>query len=147
VTAPAASTTDSRITVLYVDDNEGVASALKTKFDRDPSLAWLGWLPDALDLAVQVSRVRPQVLLLDVDMPGRDTFEAAAEVAGLFPDVRIIFFSGHVRADLIDRALESGGWGYVSKSDGEEVLMDAVRRVMDGEFVLSREVRSVYDLR
>jgi DNA-binding NarL/FixJ family response regulator len=147
VIASAAPTTDRRITVLYVDDNEGVASALKTMFDREPDLAWLGWLPDALDLTAQVARTRPQILLLDVDMPGRDTFEAAAEVAGLFPESRIIFFSGHVRADLVDRALESGAWGYISKSDGEDALLDAVRRVMLGEFVLSPEVRTVYDLR
>ena len=61
------------------------------------------------------------------------------------PQARAIIFSGHVRRELIDRAIESGAWAYVSKNDGEDELLATIRRVVSGEFVLSSEVRATYD--
>jgi DNA-binding NarL/FixJ family response regulator len=48
----------------------------------------------------------------------------------------VIIISGHVRQELLDRAIESGAWGYLSKSDGADAIVDAVRQVMDGQFIL-----------
>jgi two-component system invasion response regulator UvrY len=136
---------DRNISVLCVDDNEPLAQALRLKFGRTGGFEWLGWLPDADDLVRRAECDCPSVVLLDIDMPGRDPFDAVAELTVRCPQTRVVVFSGHVRRELIDRALESGAWGYVSKNDGEEALIRAVFQVMSGELVLSPEVQSASD--
>lgn len=132
-------------TVLCVDDNPHVADALRMLFSRGQWCRWLGWLPDATDLAERVKAVCPMIVLLDLDMPGPDPFEAIAEITAHCPETRTIIFSGHVRKDLIDRAIEAGVWGYVSKNDGEGVLVEAIRKILGGEFALGPEVRAALD--
>jgi two-component system response regulator DesR len=134
-----------KVGVLCVDDNAHVADALRIKFGRDERFDWKGWLPSADELVEVAIRECPAVVLLDVDMPGKDPFDATAGLVERCPESRVLFFSGHVRPELIDRAIEAGAWGYVSKSDGEGALMDAACRVAAGEFVLGSEVRAAYN--
>jgi two-component system, NarL family, response regulator DesR len=137
---------DGRVRVLCVEDNQIVADALRSRVGMDERLQWVGWLPSADGLAGAVEAEQPAVLVLDIDMPGRDPFEALAEVLERHPQVRAVIFSGHVRKALIDRAILSGAWGYVAKDDGAPALMDAIVRVTRGEFVLSPGVEAAVRL-
>lgn len=132
--------------VLCVDDNEHVADALRTKLSRTQDFEWRGWLPDATGLVQRVRAECPSAVLLDLDMPGPDPFAALAELVRQCPEVRAVVFSGLVKKDLIERAIEAGAWGYVAKSDGEEALIEALRRVMVGEVALSKEVQATWSL-
>lgn len=134
-----------KIGVLCVDDNPQVAEALRLKLTRTAPFEWIGWLPSADRLRDEAVRSGPAVVLLDLDMPGRDPFAAAADVASQCPASRIVIFSGHVRAELVQKAFDAGVWGYVSKNDGEDELLLAMRRVASGEIAMSPEVRSTYD--
>jgi DNA-binding NarL/FixJ family response regulator len=58
--------------------------------------------------------------------------------------VRTIMFSGYVHSDYIERAIESGAWGYVSKNEGIDDLLSAIQQVAKGEFALSREAVSPF---
>ncbi len=132
------------VAILCVDDNPLVADALRIKFGRVEGFRWAGWLPSADDLVPTAMGECPGVVILDVDMPGRDAFEAVAELAERCPEARVIMFSGHVRQDLVDRAVEAGAWGYASKNDGEDALLEAIRNILAGEFALTPEVRETY---
>jgi DNA-binding NarL/FixJ family response regulator len=132
------------ISILCVDDNAHVADAVRIRLARVGGFEWKGWLPDATNLVERARSDCPTIVLLDVDMPGRDPFDASLELAGTCPDVKIVVFSGHVRRELIDKAVEAGAWGYVSKNDGEDVLVDVLRMVADGQFGLSPEVRAAF---
>lgn len=132
------------IRVLCVDDNDFVAEAIERKLRREPGFQWAGWLPDTLDLTDRVKRSGADIVLLDVDIPGRDSFEALAELSAAAPEVRVIMLSGHVRSDFIDRAVEAGAWGYLSKGEENDVILDAIRRVAGGGFALGIEAESVY---
>ncbi len=132
------------IRVLCVDDNDFVAEAIERKLRREPGFEWAGWLPDTLELTDRVKRSGAHIVLLDVDIPGRDSFEALAELSAEVPDVRVIMLSGHVRSDFIDRAVEAGAWGYLSKGEENDVILDAIRRVAAGGFALGIEAESVY---
>jgi len=135
------------IGVLCVDDNSNVADALKLKLSRLPPFRWKGWLPAADALVETAIRECPDVILLDLDMPGRDPFLAMAEVVDRCTDSRVVVFSGHVRMDLIDKAMQSGAWGYASKNDGEDELIHVMRAVAAGDVAFSSEVRATYDRR
>lgn len=133
------------VSVLCVDDNELVAEAIAVKLRRSGGFSIAGWLSSADALVETAQRAKPTVILLDVDMPGLDPLVALGKLTELGLPSKVVVFSGHVRPDLLDRAVEAGAWGYVSKSDGEEALLDGVRAVIAGQFAMSPEVRAVCD--
>lgn len=130
------------IAVLCVDDNEHIREALRLWLARERRYRWAGSLDSADDLAQRVQD-GPSIVLLDIDMPGRSAFDALAELSTRKPEARVIIFSGHVRLELIDRAIEAGAWGYVSKNDGEQALFGAMDRVASDEIVFSAEARAL----
>lgn len=128
--------------VLAVDDNAAVLVALESRLAREAGVSWAGSLGCADSLVETVGRLVPDVVLLDLDMPGRDPLTALADLTQAHPRTRVIILSGHVRRELIDRAVAAGAWGYLSKSDDFAGIAAAVTRVMEGEMVLSPEVRA-----
>ncbi|MBF0372035.1 MAG: response regulator transcription factor [Alphaproteobacteria bacterium] len=128
------------IGVLCVDDNPMIADALSARLALEPDMALVGRLSDASTLLDTVGRVNPDIVLLDVDMPGRDPFDAVDELRTREPMVRVVMFSGHLRGELVDRAVEAGAWGYVSKNEGTEAIIDAIRRAAAGEFVMVPDI-------
>jgi len=132
------------IKVLCVDDNFLVAEGIKIKLMLAGGFEWLGQLSDADNLLDEVRRGQPDIVLLDIDMPGKDAFAAMEELRESGLDSRVIMVSGHVRTDLIDRAVEAGAWGYVSKGDGAQAIISAIDQVMAGKFVMGPEVSAEY---
>jgi DNA-binding NarL/FixJ family response regulator len=130
--------TPKRIRVLCVDDNQALADALKMKLAGEPDLECIGTLPSADDLAARAAAA--DIVLLDIEMPGRDTFQALRDLLGVHPDVRVIILSAHVRDEYVDAAVGAGVWGYLCKGDRPDEIVRAVRRVAAGEFVLGSEV-------
>lgn len=127
------------IGIVCIDDNADVCAAIRSYVTDRPAYHWLGQ-HDRGDGAVEVVlAAMPSIVVLDIDMPGRPSIEVLEEIAASIGDVRVIVFSGHCKRALIERALDGGAWGYVSKNDGEDVLFDAIQRVMRGEIVLSAE--------
>lgn len=131
--------------VLCVDDNPRVADALRLKVTRAGGFTWAGHLLAADDLLKHATDP-VKLVILDLDLPGLNPFTAMRELAEQNENIRVVVFSGHVRRDLVDRVLSNGAWGYVSKNDGEDELIDALRRVLAGELAMSPEVRSTWDM-
>jgi two-component system response regulator DesR len=134
------------VSVLCVDDNPDVVEAIRLLLTRESEYRWNGSLGSADALVDAARATRPDIILLDVDMPGRDPFAVVQELTTSCPEVRVIIFSGYVRRELVNLAITSGAWGYVAKSDGERAMLLAIDRVAAGEFVMSAEVRSGYAL-
>lgn len=131
---------ERRVRVLCVDDNDLVADGLRRRFAQEPRLVWLGWVGDAADAIERARELKPDVVLVDIDLPGVDTFALVERMARELPAVRAVMFSGHVRLSYIERALDSGAWGYLSKNEDTSSLIEGIKRVGAGEIALSREV-------
>jgi two-component system, NarL family, response regulator DesR len=130
--------------VMCVDDNATVVDALRCRIELEQDMRWLGHLLTADALASEVIRLGADVILLDLDMPGKDPLSALAELASACPQARAIMLSGYVSEDFIDRAIDAGAWGYVAKSEKPEAIIAAVRRGMAGQIAFGPDVTRQY---
>lgn len=134
----------AKIRVLHVDDNQGVADALRMKLSREVAFEWMGWIERADTMIEAATSAQASVVVVDLDMPGGDPLAAIRELAEAHPQIRVVVFTGHVHADNVERALNAGAWGYASKNDGEDELVEILRSVAIGQVRLSSEARVVY---
>ena len=132
------------IGIVCVDDNTAVGEAVRCRIELEPDLRWLAHFYSADELAEHAPRLEPDVVLLDLDMPGKDALEALQELIDACPRTKTIVLSGYVSEDYIDRAIDAGAWGYIAKSEGPEVIITAVRQVMAGQVALGPEVAKQY---
>lgn len=142
---------NGRKRVFCADDNPLVTEALRIQINRAPDFRWIGCTDSADDLLIEAAAIAdadesecPDIVLLDIDMPGRDPFGAIGELHKICPRARVLMYSGLVRRDWVERAMEAGAWGYVAKSDGEQALLAAMRAALADEFALSPEVQRVF---
>lgn len=128
------------IRILCVDDHAFLVEGLEARFAQEPDLKIVGRLAQADDLVKAVMTLKPDIVLLDIEMPGRDAFEAAGVVSENCPASRVVVLSAFVRDHYISAARKAGAWGYFSKSDDSSAIIAGLRRVAKGEFVLSPRV-------
>ena len=128
------------IRVACVDDNKLLAEAVERRLSMDSSFEWAGWVSHTERLIEDVDRLEPDVVLLDIDMPGRDPLDLLHDLASHRPESRVVMFSGLVGRDYVDRAIDAGAWGYISKNASIEEVLGAIRQVAAGEFALTSDV-------
>ncbi len=129
-----------QIRLLCVDDHAFLIDGLEARLALEPDLQLVARLGSADGLLGEVRRHRPDIVLLDIEMPGPDPFEAAADVHRSYPDVRTVFLSAYVRDHYITAAVRAGAWGYFAKSEPSEVILDGLRSVAGGQFTFSPRV-------
>jgi two-component system response regulator DesR len=124
------------IRVLLADDQHLVREALAALLGLEPGLEVVGQVSRGDEVPGAVARLRPDVVLLDIEMPGRDGLSTAAGLTG----VRVIILTTFGRPGYLRRAMDAGVAGYVVKDARAGELADAVRRVHAGERVFDRKL-------
>ncbi len=132
--------TNRPLRVLCVDDHAFLVDGLKSRFAMDPGLAFVGRLSTAKGLVQEAQRLNPDIVLLDVEMPGPDPFQAADDVHRQCPQTRVVFLSAYVRDHYVESAFRAGAWGYFSKSDEPEAIIEGIRKASRGEFAFGPKV-------
>jgi two-component system response regulator NreC len=117
------------IRVLCVDDHALLVEGLKAQFASDGSIQCVGYLPNAGPLLEEVEKHRPDVVLLDIEMPGPDVFEVADRLHHMQPETRFVFLSAHVRDGYLSAAYKCGGWGYFAKGDNLNDIVAGIKQV------------------
>lgn len=133
--------TKEPLRILCVDDHAFLVEGLRTRFELEDDLECVGRLKSADNLPAEVKRTGPDIVLLDIEMPGADPFDAIDELRRQCPDVRVVILSAYVRDRYISAAFKAGAWGYFSKSDEASAIIDGLRKVRTGEFAMSDQVR------
>ena len=123
------------IRVLCVDDSPQMTRLLERVIQLEPDMNSVGSLQSADDLASEVRRLAPNIVLLDLTMPGRDPLDVIRELSGCVPDTKVIVFSGHSDPEYEQAAISHGAWGFVLKDGGIEPIIEAIREVAKGQRV------------
>lgn len=125
------------IKVFIVDDHAIVREGLKALLSLEQRINVVGESDNGRDAVHLIGSVIPDLILMDLSMPGMNGIEAIREIRNRYSSVRIVVLTVHRTEEYIRTALEAGANGYVLKESTHAELMIAVRSVMDGKSYLS----------
>jgi len=128
------------IRIVLADDHQILREGVARLLSDDPSFELVGEADDgrrAVELAVQL---QPDVVLMDVTMPGLNGIDAASRIRAESPTVRVLAMSMHIDTAVVTRMLEAGATGYVVKGSGFEELREALLAASDRRPYLSPQI-------
>jgi len=129
----SAAPTPNEITCLIVDDHEVVREGLRLSLSRAPNIRVIGEASDGQTAVTLAERRRPDVVIMDVRMPGMDGLEATKLLTEKVPDTAVLIFTAYSERSLLGRGLESGAKGYILKEAPHQTLLRAIEKVAAGE--------------
>ncbi|GGL10225.1 DNA-binding NarL/FixJ family response regulator [Curtobacterium luteum] len=128
------------LTIVLADDQELVRAGFRVILESEPGLRVVGEAADGAQAVDAVVRLRPDVVCLDVQMPGVDGLEAARRIAALDDPPAVLVLTTFDHDDALFQALEAGASGFLLKNASPERLIEAVRTVAAGDALLAPDV-------
>jgi DNA-binding NarL/FixJ family response regulator len=132
--ADTAMNASGRVSVFLVDDHAIVRAGVRALLTHQRQLEVVGESDSGEDALARVPALAPDVVLLDLSLPGMSGIETARALRVVAPDVRLVALSMHEDAEYVRGFLEAGGSGYVPKTSLETQLIDAILAVARGEY-------------
>jgi DNA-binding NarL/FixJ family response regulator len=126
--------------ILLVDDHEVVRLGLKALLEHHSHFEVVGEAGTARDAIEQVSRIQPDIVLMDIRLPGASGIEACEEITHRFPETRVVMLTSYAEDEMLFSAIRAGASGYVLKQIGGEDLVRALEAVGRGEALLDSAV-------
>jgi DNA-binding NarL/FixJ family response regulator len=121
-----------RISIVIADDHQIVRQMLKDRLGAEPDMEVVGHVGDAESAVAEAIRCKPDVVLMDIDMPGLMSFDAARRIGAGSPNTKIVFLSAFLKDRYVEEALDVQAWGYITKTEPPESVIAAVRSVARG---------------
>ncbi len=137
-----------KMRLLLTDDHTLFRQGLKTLLDAQYDMQVVGEAQDARDAVTKTAELLPDLVLMDIGMPGLPSFEAVRQIRKQRPETRVVFLSMYDDEDYLQQSLEAGASGYLLKDSPAEQLIAALREVRRGGKYLSPRIlsRLVQDL-
>lgn len=126
--------------ILIVDDHEVVRIGLKSLLDRHENFEIVGEAGNAKEAIEKVSKIHPDVVLMDIRLPGISGIEACEEISKNYPETKVIMLTSYAEDEMLFSAIRSGASGYVLKQISAEDLVHAIESVGRGEALLDPAV-------
>jgi two-component system response regulator DevR len=126
----------TKIPVGLVDDHALVRLGLKTLIDDQPDMHVIGEAGTAAEALEMVARLSPQVVLMDIRLPGEGGLEATRRIATGFPGTHVVMLTSFADEELVMSAIRAGAVGYLLKEVGNEEVLRGIRAAAQGESVL-----------
>lgn len=134
-------------TVAIVDDHSVVRIGMKYVIMTDSEFKFVGEADDGAEAVSLVEKVHPDILLLDVRMPGTGGIAALKSVREKFPDQKVVMLTMSDSEEDVYQAITLGARGYVIKDNSPVNIIGALKKVMAGDLAVSDAVRSAYEAR
>ncbi len=120
-----------KIKVVLVDDHPLFRQGLRSLLDTIDSIEVIGEAGDGEEALALTAELMPDLVVMDISMPGQDGLEATRQIKEFYPQVKVIMLSGHADSIFVDQALKAGAEGYVYKDaafDEMSIAIDAVKK-------------------
>lgn len=121
------------VRVILVDDHAVVRAGYRLLLENSPDIQVIAELESGEDINRQYARLRPDLVVMDLSMPGMGGLEAIRRIKAKDEKARILVFTMHDSLPFVQHALDAGASGYITKNSAPNVLVDAVRRIAAGE--------------
>ncbi len=119
--------------MLLVEDHVPTRSLIKSMIDQEADLSVIADVGSAEMALNSVRQDQPDVIVMDILLPGMNGIEATQRILAEYPRIRVLALSNHVGTTIIQAVLNAGGLGYVYKNLAAEALIPAIRTVAAGE--------------
>uniref|UniRef100_A0A7C4KIL7 Response regulator transcription factor n=1 Tax=Anaerolinea thermolimosa TaxID=229919 RepID=A0A7C4KIL7_9CHLR len=126
--------------IVLVDDHEVVRLGLKSLLEHRENFEVVGEAASAREAVEQVARQRPDIVLMDIRLPGASGIEACEEITTQYPNTRVIMLTSYAEDEMLFSAIRAGASGYVLKQIAGEDLIKAIEAVGKGEALLDPAV-------
>jgi DNA-binding NarL/FixJ family response regulator len=126
--------------ILLVDDHEVVRIGLKSLLERHPQFTVVGEAGSAREALEQVENLKPEIVVMDIRLPGTSGIEACEEIVTKFPGTKVIMLTSYAEDEMLFSAIRAGASGYVLKQIGSDDLVKALEAVGRGEALLDPAV-------
>jgi DNA-binding NarL/FixJ family response regulator len=130
----------TKLRLLLVDDHEVVRLGLKALLQRYPQFEVVGEADSAREAIEAAGRIKPNVVLMDIRLPGASGIEACEEITRANPDIKVIILTSYAEDEMLFSAIRAGASGYVLKQIASEDLIKAIESVGRGEALLDPAV-------
>lgn len=132
----------SVIRIVLVDDHAILREGLAVQINAQEDMTVVGDAGDAESGIDLVIRHHPDILIMDIDLPGLSCFAAARTIAARMPDTRIIFLSAYGHDRYIEQALDVRAWGYITKGESFTAVREAIHEVAAGRLRYSEDIKA-----
>ncbi len=130
----------SKQRLLLVDDHEVVRLGLRALLEHHPQFEVVGEAGNSKETMEMVEAIKPDIVLLDIRLPGVSGVEVCEEITQKYPDVRVIILTSYAEDEMLFSAIRAGASGYVLKQIGGDGLIRAIEAVGRGEALLDPAV-------
>jgi DNA-binding NarL/FixJ family response regulator len=140
--APTAAKRLRKNRVLIIDDHVMVREGVAEIIEHAEDLCVCGTASTANEGLEALSKLKPDLVLVDITLPGKNGVEFIKEARAMQPELRVLVMSMHDESLYADRVLRAGGRGYIRKQEGGDKLIEAMRRVLRGDIAVSEKITS-----
>jgi DNA-binding NarL/FixJ family response regulator len=127
----------SQAKVLLVEDHIVVRQGIKALLSDEPDLEIVGEADNGREALNLVSELQPDIVLMDISMPGLNGIEATRQLRQIYPDIKIVILSMHANEEYVFQVLQAGAAGYVLKQSDSSEVLTAIRAALSGGSFLS----------
>jgi len=128
------------ITVSIVEDDKLIREALKDFINEAEGFECIGSYGDCESTIKDLSKNRPDVMMMDIQLPGISGIEGVKKIKERYPKIDVIMLTVHEDLSLVFQALTAGACGYLDKSASEEKILDSIKEIYDGGAPMSYKI-------
>lgn len=128
------------IRILIADDHEVVRDGLRLLLEDEAEFEVVGEAGNGAEAVRLAGEVRPQVVLMDLRMPGQGGLDALEQIRAQWPEIAVVILTTYNEDDLMGRGLRAGAWGYLLKDTKRQTLFDTLKAAARGEALLQPDI-------